>query len=675
MSDWEPATEAEAAMRDALRAGEQEHYFRLLARAELVLPVDAEPLAGRAPVGWGTWTTNSRTHVLAFTSSAALETCLAEHAGTFRKVAFHELAASWPDTEWWLAVNPGLPIEGYLPAWFVAQISRGDVRLPGRTLGARARIEQATALRSHTPGATPPAPPPTDRPASRGSGLLSAGNAGRPSGGRELSRRAELLSRHGFQRPGALPNGAPASGAAPTSGVPASGAAPTSGVPTSGARTDIAASATSTPETDAPTSGAPAGASAYGALDQVGAARRVASGSVSGSALSDTPGDYTSERGYGSVHRPAADLVAPAPRHGQSDPAVRESGVPEPRVPERGAPVTGGSQEAARRTDPSPAPVVEALDFTPANRVEENLLDAAGDGSTDTFLSTLLLAKVLVPGPRDEVLAHIDQWHTEEVEGQQYLVVFTSSERLTAHLGQDTPATWIKFTQLINAWPRDTLSFAVNPGTPIGATLPGSQIVALATWAVGEGLTDEQPEPEAPAPTPEPPRRTSAPPPSIGPVVMQKTIAPAQVPYYLDRGYDRISGFVHRASEVAHLRTPIEFYNALGLNYSDSKFKPDDSEVYVLRWSAHRGNLYRIPYGGQNEAAMHAMQGWIIERSPFRGNGFAPSESRDVIAEFKVDSVRLPHGAELWRVDREGNEKLVALFDTDEPRWQRVGEQ
>ena len=44
---------------------------------------------------------------------------------------------------------------------------------------------------------------------------------------------------------------------------------------------------------------------------------------------------------------------------------------------------------------------------------------------------------------------------------------------------------------------------------------------------------------------------------------------------------------------------------------------------------------------------MRAMEGWVIERPPFRGNGFAPGEGSDVIAEFKVDSARLPHGAQL----------------------------
>jgi len=155
VSEWEPATEAEVGMRDALRGHDQELYFRLLSRLDLLLPVSPEALSGQAAVGWGTWTTDGRTHVLAFTSPEALYACLAEHGGSYRTLPFHDLAALWPNLEWWLAVNPGLPIEAYLPAWFVAQVSRGDVRLPGRTLGARARMEHATALRARATAQVP----------------------------------------------------------------------------------------------------------------------------------------------------------------------------------------------------------------------------------------------------------------------------------------------------------------------------------------------------------------------------------------------------------------------------------------------------------------------------------------------------------------------------------------
>ncbi|WP_170839511.1 SseB family protein, partial [Micromonospora halophytica] len=168
MTDWEPATEVEAAMRDALRANDQGLYFRILAGTELFLPVSAQALAGEAPIGWGTWTTGGRTHVLAFTSPAAMRACLGADHGPSRRSPYADLAAAWPHHEWWLAVNPGLPVEGYLPAWFVSQLSRGDVRLPGRTMGARARLERVESLAAEQPGTGPadarrqpePAPPP-----------------------------------------------------------------------------------------------------------------------------------------------------------------------------------------------------------------------------------------------------------------------------------------------------------------------------------------------------------------------------------------------------------------------------------------------------------------------------------------------------------------------------------
>jgi len=72
---------------------------------------------------------------------------------------------------------------------------------------------------------------------------------------------------------------------------------------------------------------------------------------------------------------------------------------------------------------------------------------------------------------------------------------------------------------------------------------------------------------------------------------------------------------------------------------------------------------------------MKAMEGWVIERAPFRGNGFAPGESREIVAEFKVDSVRLPHGSRLFRLRADGSEDLVAVLDADGPRWLRVGGQ
>jgi hypothetical protein len=258
----------------------------------------------------------------------------------------------------------------------------------------------------------------------------------------------------------------------------------------------------------------------------------------------------------------------------------------------------------------------------------------------------------------------------EQKDGKPYVTVFTSPQRLSEHSTfRHASSVSLRFVELIATWPGEEISFSINPGSPVGATLPGSQIVALASWATDVGLREERSADVVIAP-----KRTE-PSGSVGVAgaatvvtVMQRTVPPAQLPFYLERGYDRVSGFVNRASEVSHLTSPRSLYRALGLVYPGSPYGEDDAEIHVVRWVAHRTDLYRLPYGGQHEAAMRAMQGWVIERPPFRGNGFAPGDS-EVVAEFKVDSVRLPHGAQMWRLAKEGGETLVATFDADTSRW------
>ena len=73
-------------MRDALLGSDQELYFKLLSLTQVLLPVSPDAPVGRAPMGWGTWTQGSRTHVLGFTSTAALYACMPRHAGSFRQI-------------------------------------------------------------------------------------------------------------------------------------------------------------------------------------------------------------------------------------------------------------------------------------------------------------------------------------------------------------------------------------------------------------------------------------------------------------------------------------------------------------------------------------------------------------------------------------------------------------
>ncbi|WFE95923.1 SseB family protein [Micromonospora sp. WMMD987] len=1073
MTDWEPATEAEAGMRDALRVGDQERYFRILAGTDLFLPVSGQALAGAAPMGWGTWTTGGRTHVLAFTSTAAVHACLGVSAGPCRRSRYADLAVEWPNHEWWLAVNPGLPIEGYLPAWFVSQLSRGDVRLPGRATGVRSRPEhEQTPGRNRVDGAsdgeptadlsagpagwipprpappagtvppasavppgggvprpaggtastgergrpvTPPATGPLDatgghvdgRPAGPASPADPAARPGRPTtvprrrvlaeeptgsangrasffepsntrgasrsprenplrageravppartglGGQPFPRRrpapavpaedeatrafqvgspaeqpvrpaagngtttvgrrpdpladeptrafrvgpsaAEALPRRRIPdgasgaappRPSTDPSAAPAapagpvpdeaeelspSAAEPVSAPPAArrgftpiviegvilesrdlpvvpapapappvvpvpspvpppppvppvvpsppaapvgfmsptapgpatgrpdagstvtrtGAAgplvpparpvapgPVSPQPSTRPRSDpgdlwtpaterVPVSGSSSPAAPAPApestvagtpvtapdawsttpdgtsvpTGAPAApvgapAAPVGAPDtSAGAPAAPSVGGQPDSAVPpvvaspggvDAPGTGPAPTATGAPDSaapgqavppaPAAPSESPAAPVARADPddlwtpaaerAGRAAGRIGPTAADRAAPVSpapgpapestppGSAPEstppgsAPESTPPVPPPVagpdaatsVDEL-FQPANEVEENLLDAAGTGSTDGFLSTLLLARVLLPVNPDSASGSRPgepgfAWRTVTTDGETCVVVYTSPERLAEHDVSPVETIGVRFVQLIRRWPDPSWAFTVNPGTPVGAKLPGEQIVALASWAAEVGLGDEADlEPVAAA---APAERTRYAPPATDPsrpVVMQKAIAPSQLAYYLERGYDRVSGFVHRAGELAHLTTPAELYDALGLGYPDSPFTRDAEAAYVLRWPAYRPSLYRIPYGGQNEAAMRAMEGWVIERAPFRGNGFAPGESSDVVAEFKVDSARLPHGAQLWRIGAEGTERVIAVLDTDALVWRRMDQQ
>ncbi|MGW0432405.1 SseB family protein [Micromonospora sp. NPDC003197] len=735
MTNWEPATEAEAAMRDALRANDQELYFQILSRTELLLPVSAQTLSGQ-PSGWGTWTTNGRTHVLAFTSGPAQRACLGENAGPTRRIHYYELASDWPNLEWWLAVNPGLPVEGYLPAWFVSQLARGDVRLPGRTMGARARLDRAETLaRARATAAVPPraaplgpgapmALPPSPAPLPSSSPPVSPAApppATSPSVSPPPPPGFAAIDNQSSPWIPDLPGPTPVSsdsGAPP----PTPETAPTSHAPETEFSGWYAAANRSTtrppePRTEPepriepepepswnfpvdPTPGAaPTGLAApttaipdqserprpeRSLFEKVPPPQATADPPAQATADPPSPAAVDPPAWAAAVEQPAWAAAVDDARV-ELTPAVDEATSMLPDVDAAADPVV--EQPAPASLEPEPPTTASSTslppDFVPANDVERSLLEAVGNGSTDTFLSTLLLAKVLLPvsalslpgsQPGD---AGFD-WHTERIDGETYVVVFTSPERLADHVSDPVETIGEKFVRLIRRWPDNDWSFAVNPGTPVGAKLPGAQIVALANWAAELGLGDDDGttvEPAAPpaaekteprssyAPVREDPNR---------PQMMQKVIAPSQIALYLDRGYDRVSGFLHRVSEVAHLDTPAKLHAALGLNYPGSPFSRDADEIYVLRWPAYRPSLYRIPYGGQSEVAMRAMEGWVIERAPFRGNGFAPGESSDVVAEFKVDSARLPHGTELRRLGADGTETLVATLDMDVCHWQRV---
>ncbi|GAA4213951.1 SseB family protein [Actinocatenispora rupis] len=153
------------------------------------------------------------------------------------------------------------------------------------------------------------------------------------------------------------------------------------------------------------------------------------------------------------------------------------------------------------------------------------------------------------------------------------------------------------------------------------------------------------------------------------PTVMQKVIPPDQVGFYLDKGYDWVAGYVHRWQDAAELETVPDIVRNLGLAYAGSPFSVTDDAVHVLRWTAYRSELYRVPIGGTDESAVDETPGgWVVEHPPFSGTGEVPG-SRLRIPEYKIDSIRLPHQAEMWRIGADGSHRFMAVYDADEQRW------
>jgi hypothetical protein len=271
------------------------------------------------------------------------------------------------------------------------------------------------------------------------------------------------------------------------------------------------------------------------------------------------------------------------------------------------------------------------------------------------------------------------------------------------------------FTDLLAAWPEQDWSVSVNPGTPIEVALSGEQIHALVGRAANRPGAEVPRLSEPPgleseiAPPAEPPRlHADVPPPAEPPAVqvevpppaaevaplfqselpeqdepdpldappgpwtiMQKVVPHQQVSWYLDQAYDRVAGFVHRVQDVVDLGRPARLYEALGLLGDASPFAPDDDEVHIIRWPAYRSGLYRTPFGGQTEEALRSwgQGGWVVEGPPFAGDGFAPG-SGGSIREYKVDSLRLPHGSEMYAIGSDGSERFIARYDADRLVWE-----
>lgn len=343
-------------------------------------------------------------------------------------------------------------------------------------------------------------------------------------------------------------------------------------------------------------------------------------------------------------------------------------------------------------------------EFEPVNELEFRMRAALAAGDQETYLRLLAAADLVMPvgGPAG------DAWPTVVSGDQTFVAAYTSPAAMAVSTtGQFERGRTVPFREMVGRWPDPAWSLVVDPGLPLAAHLPASLIrqmaggefgvrdtsplppadaepddgyddapypaettdpadvrapVFAAAPAVGDGAdaaygVDDRPPGDWPPPVDEPvsgPVPAEDPETDPVPTVMQKVIPPEQVGFYLDKGYDWVAGYVHRWQDAAELETVPEIVRNLGLAYEGSPFSVTDDAVHVLRWTAYRSELYQVPAAGPAEP----------------GPADGPDHPRPPrIPEYRIDSIRLPHQAEMWRIAADGSHRFMAVYDADEQRW------
>ncbi|MCG5219418.1 SseB family protein [Streptosporangium soli] len=285
--------------------------------------------------------------------------------------------------------------------------------------------------------------------------------------------------------------------------------------------------------------------------------------------------------------------------------------------------------------------------WRPASPFEEALEAMFEAGDLATCLALLRGADLALPVTRDAAAGREPfAWVTTADHERTWVPAYTSIEALHHATGDATLHGRItSLTELAAGWPDSRWGLAVNAGLPVGLFLESGTLARLAVPSLAEDRLAE---------------------PRSGMPIMQKLLRPADVTAFLDEDVSQVSGYCHHALDVAHIGTPGVLAAALGHAVQD--VLTEDSSVHILRWRTAGLNLYRTPYGGIDEERMVAVGGWVIEEPPFAGLGLAPNVN-EVIREYKVDGIGLPHGSEILELMVGGTERRRAIFDGDLGRW------
>ncbi|MEU1390752.1 MULTISPECIES: SseB family protein [unclassified Nonomuraea] len=288
-------------------------------------------------------------------------------------------------------------------------------------------------------------------------------------------------------------------------------------------------------------------------------------------------------------------------------------------------------------------------DHLPATPFEEQLWAAHQDGQIALCLGLLRDADLALPITAAAAAGtEPPAWATATDSGRTWVPAFTSVEAMvTATGGLATHCRIVSPAELAAGWPDPRWGLAVNPGLGAEFLLEPGTLARLAVPTLVQDL------------------RLA---PGSGVPVVQKLLSPSDIGDLLATAEPRVSGYCHHALDVSHIATPTVLADALG----QPDMLTEDGSLNILRWHPVGLDLYRTPYGGLDERGRDAVAGWVVEEPPFVGMGLVPNVDQ-VIREYKVYGVGLPHGAEIWELTHEGTEHRRALYHGDLRRWLLIG--
>lgn len=136
--------------------------------------------------------------------------------------------------------------------------------------------------------------------------------------------------------------------------------------------------------------------------------------------------------------------------------------------------------------------------------------------------------------------------------------------------------------------------------------------------------------------------------------LMQKLLMPWLVGGILEQGYYHLGGPVSRAADVDDLRRPADLVAAHGLLAADGRFGPAPERVGVLRFPVDPLMELRRPTSS-------GPRPW-----PTYEHGFLVGVPVPV---WTLERTRVPNGAELWLLQADGEQRLLAVFDGPALGW------